>query len=167
MPVYTVHGLRADGTDARPAADRIVLVRDGFHFWAFVMTLLWLVWHRLWWALLGYIVVSVSVVYALSALGVPSGARTIVMLVISMLVGFEASSLWRWTLSRGKWRPLDVIVAEDAESAERRFFDRLASSRRDGGDDRGAYATRDYAGPMRPSAQRDIIGSFPQPGSMR
>ena len=166
MPVYTVHGLRAEGTAAKPAADRITLVRDGFHFWAFAMTLIWLVWHRLWWALLGYVVLSLGVAYGLSALGVSGGGRMIVMIVIALLVGFEAASLWRWTLSRGKWRQLDVVVADDLESAERRFFDRFATSRRDV-DDRGGYATRDYAGPSRPSAQRDIIGSFPQPGSTR
>lgn len=167
MPVYTVHGLRSEAIAARPSADRIVLVRDGFHFWAFAMTLIWLVWHRLWWALLGYIALSVGVAVALSALGVSGNARMIVMLVISLLVGFEAASLWRWTLSRGKWRQLDVVVADDAESAERRFFDRFAAARRDG-DDRGAsFATRDYAGPTRPTSQRDIIGSFPQPGSPR
>ncbi len=167
MPVYTVHGLRSEGTAARPAADGIVLVRDGFHFWAFAMTLIWLIWHRLWWGLLGYIVLSVGAVYALSALGIPGNARMVVMLVISLLVGFEAASLWRWTLSRGKWRQLDIIVADDVETAERRFFDRFAGSSRDG-DDRGpSYATRDYVGPSRPTAQRDIIGSFPQPGGLR
>ena len=172
MPVYTVHGLHSEGflsegTGARPAADSVVLVRDGFHFWAFAMSLVWLVWHRLWWALLGYIALSIVTVVMLSALGVSGGARMIVMAVIALLVGFEAASLWRWTLSRGKWRQLDVIVADDLESAERRFFDRFSSARRDGNDRGGSYATRDYTGPTRPSAHRDIIGSFPQPGAMR
>ena len=166
MPVYTVHGLRSEAA-ARSAADRIVLVRDGFHFWAFAMTLIWLVWHRLWWALLGYIALSVGVVFALAALGVSGSARMAVMLVVSLLVGFEAASLWRWTLSRGKWRQLDVVVADDAESAERRFFDRATVARRDVEDRGSSFATRDYAGPMRPTSQRDIIGSFPQPGSSR
>ena len=166
MPIYTVHGLRSESTAARPAADRIVLVRDGFHFWAFATTLIWLVWHRLWWALLGYAVLSVGIAFGLAALGVSGGARMAVIFVVSLLVGFEAASLWRWTLSRGKWRQLDVIVADDLESAERRFFDRFAAPRREF-DDRGSYATRDYAGPQRPSTPRDIIGSFPQPGAPR
>lgn len=166
MPVYTVHGLRSD-TLGRPAADRIVLVRDGFHFWAFAMTLIWLVWHRLWWALLGYVALCIGTVAALSALGVDSGARMIVMGLLSLLVGFEAASLWRWALSRGKWRQLDLVVADDAESAERRFFDRYPTSRRDKDDRGSSLATRDYVGPSRPTSQRDIIGSFPQPGLPR
>src|SRR5947199_7926058 len=55
MPVYTVHGPMANVTQARSAADRLVFVRDGFHFWAFLFGPLWLAWHRLWLALLGYV----------------------------------------------------------------------------------------------------------------
>ena len=33
------------------------------------------------------------------------------------------TSLQRWTLSRRKWRQLDIVVADDAESAERRQRD--------------------------------------------
>ena len=32
---------------------RFVFVRDGFHFWALLLGPLWLLWHRLWLALLG------------------------------------------------------------------------------------------------------------------
>ena len=37
MPVYTVHAPVADGTDPRSVTDRFVFVRDGFHFWAFLL----------------------------------------------------------------------------------------------------------------------------------
>ena len=45
-------------------------------------------------------------------------------------MGFEAASLQRWTLSRRKWRQLDIVVADDEESAERRFFDRWTARQR-------------------------------------
>ena len=32
-----------------------MFVRDGFHFWAFLLAPLWLLVHRLWLALLGYL----------------------------------------------------------------------------------------------------------------
>ena len=38
------------------ATDKFTFVRDGFHFWAFVAGLIWLAWHRLWLALIGWIV---------------------------------------------------------------------------------------------------------------
>jgi Protein of unknown function (DUF2628) len=176
MPVYTVHAPRADGTDPRGAVDRFVFVRDGFHFWAFVFGPLWLAWHRLWLALLGYVAMMVGVAVALSLLHAGAGTRLTVMLLIAWLMGFEAASLWRWTVSRRKWRQLDAVVADDAETAERRFFDRWTSRQRNVGNDQpavdrgGPPPTRDIPGQAfsrPPSPHGDIIGLFPQPGASR
>jgi hypothetical protein len=176
MPVYTVHALRSASPEAFAATDKFVFVRDGFHFWAFVAGLIWLIWHRLWWALLGYVVLSIIAEVGLSMLGASSATRMVVMLLFAVLMGFEAASLQRWTLSRGKWRQLDVVVADDAEAAERRFFDRWTAQRSLGSDDastdRGAPPpTRNIPGQpfSRPpsTAHNDIIGLFPQPGASR
>jgi hypothetical protein len=173
MPVYTVHAPAADDGEA----DRFTFVRDGFHFWAFVFGPLWLARHRLWLALLGYIAVWVGVAVALSLLHAGGGTRFTVMLLIALLMGFEAASLRRWTLSRRKWRQLDVVVADDEETAERRFFDRWTVQQRDLRNDQPAVdrgappPTRDVPGQpfSRPPASpnSDIIGLFPQPGGSR
>jgi hypothetical protein len=175
MPVYTVHAPVAGGAEARTVTDRFVFVRDGFHFWAFLLGPLWLAWRRLWLALIGYIAVWVAVTVALSLLHASAGTRFAVMLLIALLMGFEASSLWRWTVSRRKWRQLDVVVADDEETAERRFFDRWTSnqpglSNDQSAVDRGAPPpTRDIQGQAfsrpPPLPQGDIIGLFPQPGA--
>src|SRR3954453_4045653 len=152
MPVYTVHAPVADGAETQRAADRLVFVRDGFHFWAFLLGPLWLAWHRLWLALLGYIAVWGGIAVALARLHAGAGPRLAVMLLIAFLMGFEGASLWRWTVSRRKWRQLDVVVADDAETAERRFFDRWASSQRGLSNDQSAIdrgappPTRDIPG---------------------
>jgi hypothetical protein len=177
MPVYTVHAPLAGGPEARSAADRFVFVRDGFHFWAFVLGPLWLAWHRLWLALIGYVAMMVGVAVTLSLLHAGAGTRFIVLLLIAWLMGFEAASLWRWTVSRRKWRQLDVVVADDDETAERRFFDRWTSRQRGTGTDqltvdRGAPPpTRDIPGQAfsrpPPLPHSDIIGLFPQSGASR
>src|SRR4051794_11415266 len=63
MPVYTVHAPARQNLGGGPtsiaAADKFVFVRDGFHVWAFVFGPLWLLFHRLWLALLGYLVVAI------------------------------------------------------------------------------------------------------------
>ena len=48
MPTYTVHA--PPPTPGRTARDpeRFVFVRDGFHFWAFLLAPLWLLAQRLW-----------------------------------------------------------------------------------------------------------------------
>ena len=175
MPVYTVHAPAASRPEVA-ATDRFVFVRDGFYVWAFLAALVWLVWHRLWWALLGYIAISIVGEVALSALHAGAGTRLVVMVLFGLLMGLEGGSLRRWAYSRGKWRQIDVVVADDAQSAERRFFDRWTARRNFASDqaaiDRGAPPpTRHVPGEpfSRPpsGAHEAIIGLFPQPGASR
>jgi hypothetical protein len=176
MPVYTVHGPIKNGADIA-AADRFAFVRDGFHFWAALLGPLWLAWHRLWLALIGWIVAMAAIDIAMFRLGVSGAALFLVSLLLVLLMGFEAASLERWTLSRRNWRQLDLVVAKNREAAERRFFDRWTAQRRDLSNrqpavDRGAPPpTRDIPGQpfSRPPsmAQSEIIGLFPQPGAPR
>jgi hypothetical protein len=172
MPVYTIHAPRAARPEASIPPDRFKFVRDGFHFWAFAAGLIWLIWHRMWWALLGYIALSIIGEIGLSMLGASSGTRMAVMALFALLMGFEAASVRRWSLSRGKWRQVDIVVADDEESAERRFFERW-TARRDLMDDstidRGAPPpTRPIPGqPFSRPPREEIIGLFPQPGASR
>jgi hypothetical protein len=175
MPVFTVHAPVGNEAERAGAADRFVFVRDGFHFWAFLLGPLWLAWHRLWLALIGYIAVMAAVEIALSQLRTGAGTRLIAMFLIALLMGFEAASLRRWTLSRRKWRQLDLVVADDTETAERRFFDRWAAVRPSLSSalaiDRGAPPpTRSVPGQpfsKAPSQHGDIVGLFPHPGGSR
>src|SRR3954470_12677008 len=134
MPVFTVHAPVTSDAGAR-ATDRFVFVRDGFHFWAAVAGVLWLIWHRLWLALIGWIVVMVAVDVGLAALGAGRNAIFLVNVLLALLMGFEAASLRRWTLSRRNWRQLDIVVADNREAAERRFFDRWIAEQRAFGND--------------------------------
>src|SRR5438445_5776769 len=129
MPVYTVHAPITSSADIAPA-DRFAFVRDGFHFWAALFGIVWLAWHRLWLALLGWIVLMAAIDVGMVKLGADGGTITLVDLVLALLLGFEAASLERWTLSRRKWRQLDIVVADNEEAAERRFFDRWTARNR-------------------------------------
>ena len=176
MPVYTVHAPVLTDTGIR-AADRFAFVRDGFHFWAALLGPIWLLWHGLWLALIGWIVVTVAVGFGLSALGVGGNAMFFVNVLLALLMGFEAASLRRWTLSRHNWRQLDIVVAEDWESAERRFFDRWTAKQRGLSNDQlavdrgGPPPTLDVPGQQfsrpPPLPRSEIIGLFPEPGGSR
>ena len=76
MAVYTVHEPPPKRTRPRDP-ERFVFVRDGFSFWAFLLAPLWLLWHRLWLVLLGYIGVSVEVQIACGARCVADGDAVI------------------------------------------------------------------------------------------
>jgi hypothetical protein len=175
MPVYTVHAPVTTAADLA-ATDKFAFVRDGFHFWALVGGVIWLAWHRLWLALIGWIIVMIAVDVGLPALGAGRGIIFAVNALLALLLGFEAASLRRWTLSRRKWRQLDIVVADDEESAERRFFDRWTTKWRVVNDplsvERGGPPpTRDVSGqPFSkppPMPQGAIIGLFPEPGGSR
>jgi hypothetical protein len=152
MPVYTVHAPATSNWDLR-TTDRFTFVRDGFHVWAALFGVVWLAWNRLW---LAFFLVDG---------------------LLALLLGFEASTLKRWNLSRRNWRQLDIVVADDEEAAERRFFDRWTAKQRAPGNDqssvdRGAPPpTRDVPGqafsrPLPPSRD-EINGLFPEPGASR
>jgi len=176
MPVYTVHAPVANGADIA-ATDRFAFVRDGFHFWAVLLGPVWLAWHRLWLALIGWLVLMAAIDVAMVRLGVGSGAIFLADTLLALLLGFEAASLKRWTLSRRNWRQLDIVVADDEEAAERRFFDRWTAKQRSLSNDQAAVdrgappPTRDIPGQpfsRPPPLPRDeIIGLFPEPGGSR
>jgi hypothetical protein len=171
MPVYTVH---APVTADIVATDRFAFVRDGFHVWAAFFGPLWLAWHRLWLALIGWIVVMAIIAVGLAHLRAGAGTIFFVDVLLALLTGFEAASLQRWTLSRRNWRQLDIVVADDGEAAERRFFDRWTADHRGLGADPSAIdrggpppirdvPAQTFSGPP----PGEIIGLFPQPGAPR
>jgi hypothetical protein len=176
MPVYTVHA-PVTGNAGIAATDRFVFVRDGFYVGAALLGVVWLAWHRLWLALIGWIILMAAIDVAMTRLGVSPTAIFLVDALIALLMGFEAASLWRWTLSRHNWRQLDIVVADDEEQAERRFFDRWTAKQRNPSNDQtavdrgGPPPTRDVPGQAfsrpPPLSQSEIIGLFPEPGASR
>ena len=164
MPTFTVHAPPPkSGASANP--ERFVFIRDGFYMWAFLLAPLWLLLHRLWLALVGYIAVNVVIDLPLRLLGVSRTADFFIGLLFSLLVGFEAATLWRWTLARRGWTQLGFAVGDDIEDAERRFF--------------ASWTAKKPAAPAQPSAvaspavwrgqpsPSDVIGLFPEPGGHR
>jgi hypothetical protein len=75
-----------------------------------------------------------------------------------VLVGIEASSLLRWKLSRRGFEQVGIVVGDDLEEAERRFFDQWED------EPARTAAAAAAPSPFGPApASGDIIGLFPQP----
>jgi Protein of unknown function (DUF2628) len=174
MPVYTVHAPAATG-DSIAATDKFTFVRDGFHIWAVLLGPVWLIWHRLWLALIGWLAATAAIDFVIARLHAGRGAMFFADVLIALLMGFEGASLQRWTMSRRKWRQLDIVVADNEEAAERRFFDRWTAKQHgltndQASVDRGAPPpTRNVPGRpfSKPPTEDGIIGLFPQPGASR
>jgi Protein of unknown function (DUF2628) len=163
MAVYTVHEppLRA-GATAAPEPERFVFVRDGFSFWALLFGPLWMLRHRMWLVLLGYgvVVTALSLVLHLQA---SATVGTIVWALLALLLGFEAGTLRRFTLGRRGFRNIGIVVGDDLELAERRFFD--AWVRKDSAPAAPAGAPALTPSRRMPSSTPDVLGLFPEPGA--
>jgi len=123
MRTYTIHERPDSAADRVDRAEGLVFVKDGFSWLAALFTPLWLLAHRLWWPLLGYVIVS-------GALQVPQMFVTfdqrwlgLAALALNLLVGFEADTLRRWNLSRRGWHTVGTVSGKTADECERRFFD--------------------------------------------
>src|SRR6266478_4540975 len=123
MYIYTVYEPPLKAHESAPNPERFVFVRDGFSFWAFLLTPWWMLRYRLWLAFTGYVIVAIALLVALRSVGASTTVTVTVVALLSLLVGFEAVTLRRFTLSRRGWRNVGIVVGDDLESAERRFFD--------------------------------------------
>src|SRR5262245_22075352 len=116
MSTYTVHA-PPPKSDATSAPERFVFVRDGVSFWAFALAPLWMLRHWLWLVLIGYVVLAVVLSLGLQAIGASRGVSITVGVLVSLLIGFEAATLRRFTLARRRWQNIGVVVGDDLETA--------------------------------------------------
>jgi hypothetical protein len=123
MLTFTVHERPNFPADRIDRAEGLAFVRDGFSWSAALFAPLWMLAHRLWWPLLGYVIV-VAPIELLGASGlVHPGWITLVLAALHLLIGFEADTLRRWTLARRGWATVGSVSGRTAEDCERRFFD--------------------------------------------
>jgi hypothetical protein len=107
------------------AIERARFVRDGFSFPAFLVPLLWMLWHRLWIEA----VAVLAVMLGLTALGEWAGmgiAASAASLLFSVGIGLEASAIRVAALRRRGWIEWGVIDAHDLQDAEIRYAAAIA-----------------------------------------
>lgn len=146
MAVYVVMEPPADSEDE--AAERAVLVRDGFSFLAFIVPLVWLLWHRLWIEAILVFAAGVALVAAGEATGLAFAGGALSFLM-SLFIGLEGQSLRINAMRRRGWREWGVAEGNNAAEAEIRYLS--------GEDDASA------AGPWTATARPDGTPSRPLP----
>lgn len=136
--VYTVHapeqGSQDKGGDLGAYAERFVFVPERFSLLAMLFALPWLLVHRLWLATLGYILLIIGLSAAGAAIGLDQQTIGLLSLAVSVLLGFEAQNLRRWSLERSGYRLVAVVSAQSLQDAEHKFFSHWLEDRsaRDG-----------------------------------
>jgi len=166
MAVYSVFEPPARDRAAAEHAEGFAFVRDGFSWGAAVFGPLWMLRHRLWLGLALYVAVAVALMVAARYLPAPHNALGVVVFALAVLLGLEGPSLRRQKLRRRGWRDLGIVVGDDLEAAERRFFDTWVARQREQRAARPAPRASPPVGRGPPSGP-EVIGLFPDPGSNR
>ncbi len=160
MKTYLVFEPQA-GNRSPEEAERVVFLQEKFSWPAFLFGPLWLLWYRLWLGLAFWLAAAALIAAAVVTLHPGSFIETLAVTVLSLILAFEATELRRQKLVASGFRETGVVLADDIESAERRFFDR--------------WLSREKAKPLPPSslpplpqpAPSPVIGFFPDPGAIR
>jgi len=168
MSVYTVHIPPSTAKRSGSGPERFVFVRDGFSFWAFVLAPLWMLWHRLWLVFVSYCVLAIALQAGLQAIGASFAVRFTAGALLALLAGLEAATLRRFTLARRGWTNAGIVVGDDIESAEQRFFD-IWIGQNQHGSPRASAAAMPLTGrvPGATVSGSEIVGLFPEPGGAR
>jgi hypothetical protein len=116
MPVYVV---QARGRDDA-SLERASFIKDGFSWAAVVLGPFWLLYHRLWLALLVWIVVEAALFVALLPHVVPP-VLGVIDLLAHLFLGLEGQRL-RLAKAGRRARVAGVVEARDLAEAETRFF---------------------------------------------
>jgi hypothetical protein len=163
MTIYTVLAPPVSATGGLDEADRMIFVRDGFSWPAFLIPVVWMLYRRMWVVLCFYALYLVAIELAGRFLGAPTA--TALGLLGALFLGFEGATLLRWTLNRRRFTEQGLVEARSRDEAEIRFFHRFADASPAGGGPRPAG----LAGfrPARPDSSADIVGLFPTPGTVR
>jgi hypothetical protein len=119
VKLYSVHD-----RPGSPAPDRdVVLVKEGFCWPAFFLTVLWPLWHRLWRTFIVVLLLGAGLEAALVVVGADGVTAAAAGLAYSIAIGYGAGDWRRSGLLRQGYRPLGVVAAANRDAALRRFYD--------------------------------------------
>ncbi|MEQ1648689.1 MAG: DUF2628 domain-containing protein [Hyphomicrobiaceae bacterium] len=125
---YTVHEAPVPTSDRIERAEALRFVRDGFSWQAFLWAPGWLVEHKIWTGLLGYLV-SLGAIAGLDWLfDLPTIVTALLVLAVHLVIGSEADEMERAQLNARDWTTVGQVTGTGPLDCERRFFDRWLSS---------------------------------------
>ena len=121
MKVYTVH---THPGDADPM-ENAILIREGFNFWAFLLSGLWALYHRLWLGFFGLLAVSFLCSFAVMLFDGGPEMDFALALVTGIGFGLIANDLRRRKLAAKGWKMTDIVAGKNESDAEHHCFVRL------------------------------------------
>jgi hypothetical protein len=116
---YTIY---AKPTQAHPD-ENLVILREGFSFWAFLLHALYLLYNRQWLALIVFLPLYIGVLMLGDMVGLPDYIVAVMQLATQIWLGASAYDLHRAQYELRGWKLVDVAIAPNAIAAEQRYLD--------------------------------------------
>lgn len=121
MRIYTVFTPSLfEGIEAAPDAQA---VKEGFSWPAFVLSVFWALWHRLWLAALLFFAANLALGGVLALVGADALSSSVASLGVAALIGWAANDLRRAKLTRLGYAMRAPVIAPTGETAIRRYFE--------------------------------------------
>lgn len=116
MAIFTV----LEAPDGKP--EKVTFVPEGFSWGAFLLTVVWALWQRMWVVGMLLFALSSALTVAANLEVVGNGVAAFVQTAIALLFGFEARNLQVKSLERSGYRRAGLIQAGSQEAAELAYF---------------------------------------------
>lgn len=174
MVTYTVHEREDESGDISDRAEEIIFVKEGYAWAALLIPILWLVYHRMWLVLAGFVALIVAVQAVISTSELGEEVTGWAMMLVNLFFALLANDLRRWNLESRGYRLIEPVSGQNLAQCEERFFTQWLAAQAgqgSGGGDAPRHAKRlKKTSPKRASPSKvssgadDVIGLFPEPG---
>ena len=110
-------------------AQDVVLVKDGFNWSALFLPTVWFLTKKMWIVFSIYLAIQAIAIAVVFWTELPYEVLTITKFTANLILGFEGNNLYRWSLSRARYKERTTIAARDIVAAEHRFFSYITNGR--------------------------------------
>jgi hypothetical protein len=123
LVVYTAYEPSRVSRDRIERATQIVFVKDGFTWLAAIAPAIWFLIKGLWLELILFLVGATALTWGVEAAGADSAIAGVLLLIVQIVLGFEAGAVQGAALERRGWRLVGTVTGHNQDDCERRFFE--------------------------------------------
>jgi hypothetical protein len=117
MATFTVHLPPGEG-----APEKIVFLRDGFSWAAFLFGPFWLAWRKAWIPAAAYTLALILIALLDWKADIGKDTMAWANIAIGVALGFEGTRLVAWSLARSGYEEKMVVIGDSLDEAEEVFF---------------------------------------------
>ena len=126
MRFYTIHAPHRPWASRDAVIAETRAVKDGFSWPAFVFSIVWALWHRLWLVAAAIVIAQVALGFLVGLVGLGEAVNFTVSLGLALVVGWLANDLLRGGLDKRGLSERAVVIAASAEDAVERYYTEAA-----------------------------------------